>query len=53
VRIVIELADREPPTGWVVEDGHGRRLTFTGWLDLLRVLAQLLDELPGDARPSA
>jgi hypothetical protein len=52
VRIVIELAVREPPAGLVQAEGRPRALAFQGWLDLLRVLSQLLEPDVEDVEPS-
>jgi hypothetical protein len=46
-RIQIDLDTAEPPTGIAAGDG-GVACEFHGWLDLLRVLADLVD----DRRPS-
>jgi hypothetical protein len=42
-RIQIDLDGTEPPTGLVAGDG-GAACEFHGWLDLLRVLAELVDD---------
>jgi hypothetical protein len=51
VRIEIVLSDREPPSGWARDDERHRDLPFHGWLDLLRVLSQLLGTAPGEGDP--
>jgi hypothetical protein len=48
VRIEIVLTDRDPPAGWARDDERHRDLAFNGWLDLLRVLSQLLGTTPGE-----
>lgn len=47
MRIEIELDELDPPVGAVVR-ADGERRTFVGWLGLLRVLSEELDE---PARP--
>jgi hypothetical protein len=41
VRIEIVTQENDPPSGQVLTDG-GDPIAFAGWLDLLRVLAELL-----------
>jgi len=41
VRIEIVTDENDPPSGQVFTDG-GDRIAFAGWLDLLRVLGELL-----------
>jgi hypothetical protein len=42
VRIEISVEMVDPPRGTLVADG-GESIRFVGWLDLLRVLSELLE----------
>lgn len=42
MQIEISVEELDPPKGSVVADG-GEAIVFAGWMDLLRVLSQLLE----------
>lgn len=45
VRIEISVDTFDPPEGTLVAD-DGEAISFAGWLDLLRVLSELLEVRP-------
>jgi hypothetical protein len=50
VRIELRIDQNDPPRGEIFPPGGGS-IAFSGWLELLRILADLLGT--GSARPSA
>ena len=45
MQIEISVETMDPPQGTLVADG-GESISFAGWLDLLRVLSELLEKEP-------
>ncbi len=52
VHIRLRIDEREPPVGEVLTE-HGESAPFSGWLDLLRVLSEALEDPPGSGERPA
>lgn len=50
MRIEIDMAERQPPAGQICADGQ-RRLAFSGWLELLQILADVVGSDAADCPP--